>query len=242
MASKSGGIARLFLRRWGLLPLLTCWLVAADDVHAADYKILRAQSVFVIVTHKGGFAAGAAHNHVVAASGYKARFELEESNPLLSRFQMELATEDLVVDDPEQRQKWYPRLEALAILDEPFNELSEKDRAKIRETMLSKKQLDASAFPEITARVEEVVAQSSTLGNVELPYRVMLRLNVHGQEVVKSVAARYERDGEKVLIEAVGVFRFEDFGIKPYSALLGAVKNKNEFHIYAAVVAVPMEK
>lgn len=227
--------------RWGLLPVLTCWLLASD-LQAADYRVLTERSVFVIVTHKGGFAAGAAHNHVVAASRYEARFWLEESKPLSARFQMEFATEDLVVDDPAQRQKWYPRLEALAILDEPFKEMSEKDRAKIRETMLSKKQLDASVFPEITARVEEVVAKSSTLGNVELPYRVMLRLNVHGREVVEPVAARYERDGEKVLIEAVGIFRFEDFGIKPYSAMLGAVKNKNEFHIYVTVVAVPVEK
>jgi len=241
VAHKSRGFARLLVIRWWLLSLLTCWLVASD-LHAADYRVLPEQSVFAVVTHKGGFAAGAAHNHVVVASRYETRFWIEESKPLSARFQMELATEDLVVDDPAHRQKWYPRFEALAILDEPFKEMSEKDRAKIRETMLSKKQLEASAFPEITARVEEVVAKSSTLGNVELPYRVMLRLNVHGREVVEPVAARYERDGEKVLIEAVGIFRFEDFGIKPYSAMLGAVKNKNEFHIYVTVVAVPVEK
>jgi hypothetical protein len=216
------------------------WTTA--DARADEYRILPDQSVFAIVTHKAGFAAGKAHNHVIAASNYKAHFELHESNLLASRFQLEFATEDLVVDSAEHQQEWYPRLEALEILDEPFKEVSEKDRAKIRETMLSKKQLDAGAFPEISAHVEEVLAESSTVGHVDLPYRVTLRFKVHGQEVLAPVAARYERDGDTVRVEAVGVFRFEDFGIKPYSAFLGAVKNQNEFHLYVALTAVPVEE
>ena len=226
---------------WRLPYFSTFWLAAAV-VHAGEYRILPERSIFAIVTHKGGIAGGKAHNHVIAASSYTAHFELDESDPLSCRFQMTFAAEDLVVDDPGERLRWYPRLEALEILDEPFKELSEKDRAKIRETMLSKKQLDADKFPRISARIEKVLAESSTLGAVELPFRVLLRLEVHGQEVVASVAARVERTDETVLIEAVGTFRFKDFGIKPYSAFLGAVKNKNEFHVYVAMAAVPVEE
>lgn len=236
------GAGKTFLTGWGLPTLLVCLLWATADVRAGEYRILPDQTVFAIVTHKAGFAAGKAHNHFIAASNYKAYFELDESDLLASRFQLEFVSEDLIVDDPEHRQEWYPSLEALEILDEPFKELSEKDRTKIRETMLGKKQLDASVFPEISARVEEVVAESSTDGSVELPYRVTVRLKVHGREVAAPVAARYERDGDMVRIEAVGTYRFEDFGIKPYSAFLGAVKNQNEFHVYMALTAVPVEE
>ncbi len=242
MAYERGGPGKRSFAAWGPPIFLTYFLSVGADLRAAEYRVLPEQSILAIVTHKAGFASGKAHNHLIAASNYEARLELDGSNPLSSRFQLELAAEDLVVDGPEQRKEWYPRLEALGILDEPFKELSQKDREKIRETMLSKKQLDAAAYPKIRVRVEEILAESSTLGDEEFAYRVMVRFDVHGREVVAPIAARYVGDGGAVRIEAVGTLRFEDFGIKPYSAFLGAVKNQNEFHVYLALAAVPVEE
>ena len=45
-------------------------------------------------------------------------------------------------------------------------------------------------------------------------------------------------DGDELSIEAVGEFTFEEFGIEPYSAFLGSVKNKNEFFIYLNLKAI----
>jgi hypothetical protein len=45
-------------------------------------------------------------------------------------------------------------------------------------------------------------------------------------------AVRYTSEGDALTIEGVGSARFTDFGIKPFSAFMGAVKNLDEFHLY----------
>ena len=67
-----------------------------------------------------------------------------------------------------------------------------------------------------------------------------ITLGVEGPK--QPVTARYELIEDGLHIEAVGVFNFREFGIKPYSAMLGAVKNKDEFHVYVALVAVPVDE
>jgi hypothetical protein len=218
---------------------MIAFLLAGARLDAGEYRIVPEQSVFAIVTHRGGLAGGAAHNHFITASNYTARLAFDTSEPLATEFEIRFAVEDLVVDSAELRRKWYPRLEALGILDEPFKDLSDDDRQKIRQTMLDKNQLDSTAFPSISARIEDAVAEPSKKGDVETPYRVTLRLEVHGRSVEAPVSARYEFAEEVLRIEATGMFRFRDFGIKPYSAMLGMVKNKNEFHVYVHLVAVP---
>lgn len=196
------------------------------------------ESVFAIVTHKAGLFSGQAHDHFVAAGSYAARLAASRAAVDRTVFEIELAAADLVVDSPELQKTWYPRLEALGILDEPFGEVTEKDRGKIREAMLGKKQLDAQRFPRLRARVAGVVEETSTLGEAEMTHRVTLAFEVHGETVERPVAARASWDDDGALhVEAAGVFRFTDFGIEPYSAFLGAVKNADEFHVYVNLKA-----
>jgi hypothetical protein len=44
--------------------------------------------------------------------------------------------------------------------------------------------------------------------------------------------------GEELTVEAVGDFAFTDFGIKPYSALFGALGNQDKFHMLVSMKAV----
>jgi hypothetical protein len=39
--------------------------------------------------------------------------------------------------------------------------------------------------------------------------------------------------------EALGELRFTEFGIEPYTAALGAVKNADQFHLWVDLVATP---
>jgi hypothetical protein len=220
-------------------PITAVLLFSSTSAFAAGYRILPEQSVFAVVTHKGGFAGGLAHDHFIAASKYTARLELTDTHPLATQFQISFLAGDLVVDGNKLRQRWYPRLEALGILDTPFGDLSDEDREKIRKTMLGDKQLDANAFPEISARIASIEEETKVQGDIQLTHRVTLALSVHGQTVEKPVWVRRELGDGVLRVEAFGEFRFSDFGIKPYSAMLGAVKNKNEFHIYVFLVAVP---
>ena len=231
-----------------LVPLaLTFFLSPLPSAAGAqELRILEDQSVFAIVTHKGGFASGLAHNHLVAASAYKARLVSTQDAPAETTFEIELAAKDLVVDDGAIQKTWYPRIELLKIVDEPFADVPAKDRAKIREAMLGKKQLDIAAHPTMRARLEGLVAATSKVGGKEMAWKGELAFEVHGKTVKKTVTATlvWEEGDETVLhIEAVGTFLFSDFGIKPFSAMMGAVKNLDEIHVYASIRAavIPLD-
>lgn len=215
-----------------MAPALGTLLCLAAPSFAGEVEIDASRSIFAVITHKGGIAASQAHNHLVAASGYQTRLTFDPERPLAAGFELELATEDLEIDDREAQETWYPRLEALGILDEPFNEVPAKDRAKIHEAMVSGKQLDVATYPTIKARVIAVAEELSTPGGVEMPYSATLALEVHGKTVERRVAARFEKNDGTLTIEAIGAFQFTDFGIKPYSAAFGLVKNLDEFHVY----------
>ena len=91
-------------------------LLLAPGADAAELQIRKDVSVFAIVTHKAGLAKGKAHNHFVTAGDYTVRVQAEAGRMDTAVFEIELATEDLVIDDPDLQTKWYPRLAALGIL------------------------------------------------------------------------------------------------------------------------------
>jgi len=213
-----------------LLAVLPC-------ASAGELRIRPEESVLAVVTHKAGFASGLAHDHLVVAGGYEVEFAVDPGSPAATRFELRARVEDLIVDDPEMQEEWFPRLRELGILDEPFGDVSEGDRAKIRDSMLGKKQLDAEAFPELSASLISVREPAPAPAEDAFPYRVIVALEVHGARVERELAARYAPEGGNVSVEAFGLFRFSDLGIKPFSAFLGAVKNRDDFHVYVHVVA-----
>ena len=215
-------------------PLLAVFAVLLDGapLSAEEIDIRQHDSIIAVVTHKAGFAAAKAHNHLIAATGYQATLVFDEEAPLATRFELSFAAEDLTVDPWKLQQAWYPRLEKLGVLDQAYTEVAEKDRRKIRKSMLGSEQLDAAEHPRISARLAGVAESASTHGGVSFPYVATLVLEVHGQSVEQPAAARYESAAGELTIEAVATFRFTDFRIEPYSAFFGAVKNQDEFHVY----------
>ena len=212
-------------------------MLNAHTLCAGEIDISTESSIFAVVTHKGGFASGMAHNHLIAAVGYQARLSFDAETPLATRFELNLASDRLAVDPWDLERAWYPRLEELGILDEAFTEVSDKDRERIRKAMLGKGQLDAARSPEISATVTGIRENPTTHGEITFPYAATLELEVRGKKAKKPVAARYRLADGVLTVEAVGAFRFTDFGIKPYSAFLGAVKNEDEFHVYVNLKA-----
>lgn len=204
---------------------------------AAELAIDREASLFAIVTHKGGFAAGLGHDHLVVAEGYRARLEFDPADPLGTSFEFEAEVEKLVVDRGDLQQRWYPRLAELAVLDEPFGEVSDKDRRKIREAMLSGKQLDAAHQTRVFARLVGIEEGAAQIGEAAFTHRARLEIEVHGVEIERPVAARYRLADGRLAIDALAELRFTDFGIEPYSAALGAVKNLDDFHLFVHLEA-----
>lgn len=217
----------------GLLLFAVCLLAAAPLV-AAELTVDPDRSVIAVITHKTGFAKGAAHNHLIAVGAPLPPLHLDPEHPEATSFDLRFRAEDLEVDRRDLEETWYPRIADLGVLDEPFSEKSGKDRDKVRKTMLGEKQLAAEEYPEIAASVVRV---ESARDDPAFPFRATVALEVHGKRVEAPFRARYETDGATLSLEAIGEYNFTDFGIEPYSAFLGAVGNEDRFHVYLRLVA-----
>lgn len=205
---------------------------AAEAPSAARiWQVDQDASVFAVVTQKGGFAARLAHNHLIVARGYDVAFEFDPENLPATTFQFETPSAQLVVDDPVTRERWQGRIVELGLVDD-LGEPGEDDREEIRQTMLSDDQLDAEEYPTISVQVQNVVEGESPVGPEVFAHLAEVAISVHGQTILRDVPARFRIDGDRIFVEAVGHFTFEEFGIEPYSAFMGSVKNKNEFVFY----------
>lgn len=214
-------------RRCSLL-FIACSLVS---VFAGDFQLDPAPSLFAVVTQKAGFAAGLAHNHFIAADPVTLTLSCG-ANPLDSlKLEFSTKVDDLKVDDATRTQTWTPRVQALAFLEGAFGEVPEKDRTKIRKSMLGKKQLNSDQYPEITANLVGVKEKAATHGSITFSHELDMEITITGKTQRKAVAANIALDGDRLKIEAFGALTFSEFDIKPYSAAFGAVANADTFYL-----------
>ena len=124
------------------------------------------------------------------------------------------------------------RIEAssLKVLDP---NLSGEDRDKVQQTMQSDRVLNIAGFPEISFESRSVSERKGEL---------MVTGELHIRDVKRQVLVRctMDRDSSGLKARAVSRFKQKDFGIKPVSAGLGAVKVKNEiivkFEVFGRLV------
>ena len=216
--------------KWFLLSVMAS--AGCVTAFADTYTILPSESVFAVVTHKAGIASALAHDHLVYPETYTTELSADPAHPDQAHFKLQFATTALVNDDPAAKEKWYPYIKAAGILDVPFKAVCEKDRKTIREHMLDENQLDAEHYPTISAELKSIREQQSTHGENAYAYEAAIALTVHGKTVEHPFAANIKPNGDTVHVEAMGTFNFTDFGIKPFSAFLGAVRNQDTFHVY----------
>jgi hypothetical protein len=218
------------------IPSILAWVwagfvLALAPPVAADQTVDTERSVFALLTHKGGFAQGRAHDHVIVAAEPTAELSWSGA-PAGASFRLSARAADLEVDPPETRDALAGRFEELGLRSGDFQPIDAEQRAKVRETMLGRKQLDAERFPAIGARLLELREEPSTVGAVAMTHRGVVELEAHGETVEVPFAGRVDQEGDTLRIEATGRLRFTDLGIEPYSAFLGAVKNLDEIDLY----------
>lgn len=197
-------------------------------------------TVFAVVTHKAGLAAGMAHEHVVVAERYDAALRLDPDAPASASLELEVPVRELSIDQRSRVEALSATLVERGIVEEAPTVPDEKDRAKIRRSMLAEDQLAAGAHPTITA---EARGLRPTEDRGDATHVTTVSLTVRGEtvEAEMPLTLRFEEgttpDEEVVVIEGSTTFAFTDFGIEPYSAFLGMVKVADVFHAYVRVVA-----
>lgn len=202
----------------------------------SDYQVESSTSLLSVVTHKAGIASVFAHNHMVVARNFVAQLDYDEKTQS-GNFKAAVAARDLEIDDAALQERWYPTFESLGILSVPFSKASVSDRQKMRNEMLAEGQLNEKKFPEILATAHSLERAKTTVGRVAFDHVVDLTVVLVGKPVKKKIPAKIVFSGNTIEAQAFGAYKFSEFGIEPFSGMLGAVKNQDDFHLFVNLKA-----
>ena len=225
--------------------IATAWLcfLIFWPLWAGEYELVPGQTIFAVVTHKGGLLKGLAHDHFVFASAYESRLQLDPQNTEDWTIELDFPVARLVIDDPLAAQVWFGKLKDLDIQQEPFTKQEPDQRKKISKAMLSKKQLNGDEHPHIRAKLAGVAPKQQRIGTKDFSHELSMEITIRDKTVKKAFAAEFTflEDGSLTL-EAVATCRFTEFGIEPFSAAFGSIANKDEFNIYVALGALAKQE
>ncbi len=214
------------MRPWQLVLLGVVLLVGVGFVPAPTsaqpvmYTFDTAESWLVVKLTKTGIAAALAHDHAVRASTFSGSITYDPNDASACRVEITIPVEELVVDEPADRQR-------LDLEDGP----GEKNRAKIKKSMLSKKQLWADEHPTITyqsTKCEVSGDQMMATGN----------LTIRGVTKEITTPLRIGVEDARFTVEGQFTVHHTDFDFKPYSAALGTIKNANPLEFHLSLVAI----
>lgn len=203
-----------------------------------EWEVLVAESTLAIVTFRGGVAGRLAHDHLVHAGDFRASLRFDPESPERSTFMGDLEVRDLVVDELDRMARVQPVLQQFDLLPREFGDVGDQGRIDVREHMLAEDQLHSEAWPEISFRS---LAVEQAEDDEAFPWRIDAALTVRGEERATTLRARWELDDEGALtVQAAGEFHFTDFGIEPYSAFFGTVRNQDRFVLFMELRALPL--
>ncbi|MFI5400914.1 MAG: YceI family protein [SAR324 cluster bacterium] len=196
-------------------------LAFASAAQAAprDYSVDAEASQLRIRVLRAGPLSVLAHDHILVAKGLNGRVSFNPDAPSASAGQLGVQVALLEVDDPKER------------LQEGFvAELTESNRASVRENMLAVGQLNAEAFPRITVAVDSAEGA--------LPHlRLHARVKIRDREQTIDLPATVSVDGGTLVVSGEAELLQSAFGIQPYSTLFGAIAVQDSIRVNFRIVA-----
>lgn len=218
------------LRRLVLYPAIALWALPAL---AIDYRVDQSSSVFAVVTQKTGPGAAFGHNHLITAAQYQATLRVDTAAGK-SEFDFQAPAQALTVNDRAAEQRVMPALRKAGIVSSAFPSLSESQMKGLRKNMFGPSLLDVDQFKTIRARA---FIDSGSLGQGETDTHLDMDFTVHGRTASRRIPAHIRIDQGLLHAEALAAFKFTDFGIQPYSAFAGLIRNDDTFHVYVMLTA-----
>lgn len=198
-------------------------LLVALALAAQPWTLDVEKTELVVKVWKTGAAASLAHDHVIRAGKVTGAVQLDdEARPESLALELVVDVASLVPDEPEVKKRH--------LVGGPA--VPEGDRAKVRENMLGSEQLDAAKFPTIRFVVTQVTRDAQGA------WQCAGRLTLHGVTKELKFPITVSASGPRVVGEAKVRVRTSDFGVAPFSAALGLIRNKDEVELVAHVEAV----
>jgi polyisoprenoid-binding protein YceI len=173
-----------------------------------------------IFVYRDGLLARFGHSHVIESRAVSGEVWLAEPADQ-SRFELRIPVATLIVDDPAARKAAGADFSSVP---------SAKDREGTRTNMLGSALLDAARSPVISVR-------SLSIQGAGPRYEVTAEVTIRGHAAVVQFPAEVIRTANG--LRATGKFRVRqsDLGLKPFRALGGALKVRDEIRIGVEIVA-----
>ncbi len=192
-----------------------------EAVSARHYRISADQSTLHVLVYRGGTMAQLGHNHVISSATLSGEVWLDESLAK-SGFNLVLPVNDLIVDDAQARTAEGADFQT---------KVSDDARAGTRRNMLKPELLDGEHYPTIRLRSVKMT------GMRDAP-EVTASITIKDQ--TREVAVPVHLTIAAHTLKAVGQFdiRQTDFGITPFSVMLGALQVQDQFKIKFELVAL----
>lgn len=207
-----------------LAGLLTTALLLGPIAHAQSvtWTVDAGESGLHARTHKDGIASGLAHDHIIGATQMSGKVTFDPADPSTFAISVTVPTASLEVDHPRLRRQY--RLDG---------DIDADDRKTIAEHMRDEDQLHTSKYPTIAFESTRVTASGPG------KYAVEGKLTLRGKTRPVSVPVEVTMKADR--FEGRGMLRIThaQFGFEPYSAMLGAVKNKERIDLHLHIVARP---
>ena len=191
----------------------------AQEANPVTYQLLVGQSQIYVQVFKDPdtMGAGLSHDHVIMATGWSGTVTWDEANPAACRVDIRVPVRGLIVDEPSTR---------TAVGYESM--LSDGQRRDVRENMLKRDQIDGDSHPNITFTANRCTGSGGS-------YQVHGRMSIRGQS--QSMVAPMEirvLNGELLARGSVAANQTA-FGIEPFSAMFGQLKNQDEMRFTIVV-------
>ena len=183
------------------------------------YALDPGRTELVAITHPAGLLGGMAHSHLIAARDPTGTVVYDADAPERSRVEVRASSAKLDDDDPALRKKY--GLEGT---------LDEGDRRKVGETMRSGSQLDVAHHPDITFVSRSVKANGD--GTLE----VSGTLGIHGVEAPVTLPVKVSTEGGVLRGEGKVHITHRMFGMHPYSAGMGTIRNADGIDLRVTLV------
>ncbi|MDA0706130.1 MAG: YceI family protein [Proteobacteria bacterium] len=183
---------------------------AVTAAATAIYRIRSEESLVLIRVGRAGKMAHLGHDHAVASIDVQGFVELA-ADPSASRAEIVMPLMNLLVDEPEHRQ----RLEL-------EKEISSDDIAGTYSNM--RKVLEAELFPWVRVDAKFASAQSE-------PPELSVSITMHGMAMEFLVPVQLDVSDERVAVSGQLTLKQSDFGLVPFSAVGGLLQVADELEI-----------
>jgi polyisoprenoid-binding protein YceI len=189
---------------------------------ATAFRVEPSQSSLVAEIFREGTASVFAHDHVVEATSFSGRITYEPAVPEASSISVQVNAATLKVDSPETRRQFHSR-----------GEPTTADVSDIERNMKGEGQLHVAKFPLITFVSTRINSERDG------QYWVTGHLTIRGVTKTVRFPANVVMEGHTLRATATLEFTQSAFGYRPYSALLGTIKNKDTVVLHIDLVAIP---